>query len=186
MSLGGVADARTLGLRVIKDRERHRKIGLVVDIDVAHALVVLEDGNERRLAHRANEPLAAARNRDVNKPHGTDELCYRRVVKRLDKLHGVANASIADGGGKGLVGLYRLLAAAQDHCVASLEAERSRVDEDVRARLEDDRNHSERHAHLADLYPARTLSSPNRLPYGIWQSRDMPDAGDHRIKPRRR
>ena len=185
-ALGGVANPWTLGLRVVENRKRHREVGLVVDVDVAHALVVLENRNERGLAHRADEPFAAARNRDVDETHGADELGDRGVVGRLDKLHGVANASIADGGGKGLVRLYRLLAAAQDHGIAGLQAKRSRVDEDVRARLEDNRDHAERHAHLADLYPARALARPDRLSYGIGQGRDMPDAGNHRPEPRGR
>ena len=79
-----IAGRRTLHLRVVKDVKRHRKIGLVVDIHVADALVVLEDGNERGFAHRADETLAAARNRHVDESDRTDHLRDRRVIEDLD------------------------------------------------------------------------------------------------------
>ena len=56
---------------------------------MADALVVLEDGNERRLAHRTDEPLASARNRDIDKPHRPHHLRDRRMIENLDELHGL-------------------------------------------------------------------------------------------------
>src|SRR3990170_641656 len=47
-------------------------LGVSVDVDVAHAFVVLDHGHARMLRDEANEALSAARNREVDdsaEPH---------------------------------------------------------------------------------------------------------------------
>ena len=181
-----VADARTLRFRVVENRERHPEIGLVVDIDVADALVVLQHRNERRLAHRADEPFTAPWNRDVNEPHAPHQLVHRLMIEDLDQLNGVCQRPVAESGDgtvKRLVGFNCLLAAAQDHGIAGLEAKRRGVDEDVGSALEDDADDAERHAHLLDRDAARTLTRPQLLADRIGQCRNVADAVHHRLEP---
>src|SRR5574344_165324 len=179
----GVADAGALGLRVVENGQRHAEVALVVDVDVADALVVLEDRHERRLAHRADEPLAAAGNRDVDEADAADELRDGGMVEDRDELNGIANVRLRDCGRERPVGLDRLLAAAQDHRVAGLEAQRRGVDEDVGAALEDDGDDAERNADLPDDDAARTLPRPQLLADRVGQRRDVADARDHRFEP---
>ena len=42
---------------------------------------------------RADEPLAAARNRNVDEPHAADELGDSRMVCRLHHLHSIGRKS---------------------------------------------------------------------------------------------
>ena len=88
-ALRGIADSRTLHLGVVEDRKRHREIRLVVHIDVADALVVLQHRDERGLAHCADQPFAAARTRDVDQSHTSDQLADRLVLQDLDQLDSV-------------------------------------------------------------------------------------------------
>ena len=69
--------------------------------------------------------------------------------------------------------------AAQHDRVARLQAQRGRVDRDVRPRLVDDRDHAERHPHLAHVEPVGEPEAVDHLADGIGQRRDVPDlAGD--------
>ena len=192
-----VAGARTLDLRVVKDRKRHREIGLVVHVDVADALVVLEDGDERRLAHRADQALAAARDRHIHVLRHPHERAHARVVRRLHKQHRVeehgrmrraapAREPLLHGLGERPVRTQRLLPAAQDDCVRGLEAERRRVDEDVRTRLEDDGDDAQRFAHLHDVDAARAVALQQRLAHGVGQLRHEAHAVHHRAEARGR
>ena len=64
--LEGVAGAGALALRVEHDLFGHREVGLRVDVDVADAGVVLDDGDLGGVDHRLDEARAAAGDDDVD------------------------------------------------------------------------------------------------------------------------
>ena len=66
-----------------------------------------------------------------------------------------------------------LRAAAQDDGVAGLDAQPRRVARHVRARLVDDRDDAERHAHPADAQPVRAHGHPGDLADRVGQRGDL-------------
>ena len=158
-----VAGAEALRLRVVGDAQRLVEVGLVVDVDVAHAVQVL-DHRDARLAHQPlDQALAAARHDHVDVVLHGDELADRRAVGGLDHLHrgfgqsGRLQAFVHARGDR-LVGVDRFRAAAQDRRVAGLEAQPGGVGGHVRARFVNDADHAERHAHLPDLDAGRAVA----------------------------
>src|SRR3989475_8462583 len=61
-----VAGPRPLHLRIEADGFRHREVGLVVHVGVAHALVVLDYRDRGLLDDELHEVLAAARDDEIN------------------------------------------------------------------------------------------------------------------------
>ena len=74
--------------------------------------------------------------------------------------------------------------AAQHDRVASLQAQRGGVDRDVGARLVDDRDHAERHAHLAHVEAVGQPPALDHLPDGVGQRGDRAYRGGDRGDPR--
>ena len=191
-TLRRVAHAGTLRLRVVENGKRHREIGLLVHIDMAHALVVLQDRHERGLAHCADEPLAATRNGDIDKPHRPHEFRDGLVVERVNEQDGVGKI----GGGRerlktfrhGLrerrVRLERFLAAAQDDGVARLQSQRGGVNEDVGTTLEDDGENAERHGDFLDRHAVLACDRLADDTDGIGQIDNLANPRDHRVHPR--
>ena len=187
-TLRRIARTGTLRLGVVENRKRHSEIRLIVHINMADAVVVLENRDQSRLAHRADEPFSAARDRNVDKPDGTDKLRDTNMVGSLNHLHSVHGKtrllkSGADSCIQRLIGLERLLAAAKDHGVGCFEAERRSIHKYVRTRFEHNSDNTERLTHLADVYSARTVSFPNLLAYRIGKRGDMAHTIHHRLKP---
>ena len=149
---------------------------------------MLENGNQGRLAHRADETLATARDRDVDKTDRTDHFGNRGVIENLDELHrpGKNAERLAERPRQSRVGTDRLFPAAENNGVAGLQAKCGRIDQNVRARLENDGDDSERFAHLPDADSARALARPYRLADRIGERGDIFDTLDHRIKTRGR
>ncbi len=168
----GVAGAIALRLRVIGDAHRHLGVGLVVDIDVAHAVQVL-DHRDLRLADEAlDQFLAAAWHDDVDvfaQPHQRSHGGAVGDADQLDRGLGQSGTlqSGAHAGGDGAIRFERLGAAAQDAGVTGLDAERRGIGGHVRARLVDDADYAERHAHASDLDAARLRCLPGDLPDGV-------------------
>jgi hypothetical protein len=153
---GGVAGAQALGLGVFEDAQRLRRIGELIDIDVAVAVEVLDHRHPRLLRDALDQALAAARHDDIDVLGHGDEVAHRLAVGGLDHLDGGfrqagGGQALAHAGGDGLVGVQGLLATAQDGGVAGFQAQRGGVGGDVGPRLVDDADHAQRHAHLADL-----------------------------------
>ena len=123
---------------------------------MAHALVVLDHRHARVLVDEADQALAAARNEQIEDVVELHHLHHRLAAEVLHQRHGVlVHAGVAQGlaqaGGDGGVGAHRFLAAAQDHAVAGLQAQRRGVGGDVGTRLVDHADHTQRHAHALDL-----------------------------------
>ena len=84
--LGRVADARALDLGVDDDLDRHVEVAAGIDVDVAVALVVLQDRHLRLGDDAADQALAAARDGQVDELGQAQQLADGRAVDRRDEL----------------------------------------------------------------------------------------------------
>ncbi len=87
--LHGVADAGPLALGVLADCKGLFEVGALVDIGVAVALVMLQDGHPRHVGHRANQALAAAGNNDIHVVFHLDQFLHRLAIGGADHLDGM-------------------------------------------------------------------------------------------------
>ena len=117
-----------------------------------------EHRHARFLLHARDQALAAARNDDVDRRRRGPPACDRRrrdpavgtsctaSAGKSDARQGLRRCSL-----NGARRVQRLRAAAQDHGVARLHAERRRVRRHVRPALVDDADDADGHAHARDL-----------------------------------
>ena len=157
-----------------------------VDIDVAHAVEMLDHRHFRFARDALDEALAAARHDDVDVLVVGDEMSDRRTVGRRDDLHGVLGQSggakaAMHAGGDGLIAADRLGAAAQDRRIAGLEAQPGGIRRHVRPRFVDDADHTQRHAHPSDLDPGGPVLEIGDLADGIGQRGDGFETRRHRV-----
>jgi hypothetical protein len=181
--LGRVADARALGLGVEHDLQRGVEVGGGVDVDVAVARGRVDHRHLRDGAQRLLQALPAARDDQVDDALLRGQLGELvaaaghqrdRAVGKL-RRHDRGEHGVRVGGGGG---------PAKHDRVAGLQAQRGGVDGDVRARLIDDRDHAERHAHLAHVEPVREPEAVDHLPDGIGQGGDRAHGAGDRADPR--
>ena len=180
----GVAHPRPLYLGVENNTHRHVHVGVLIDKGVAHALVVLEHRDARFLGDRADQPLAAAGDDQVNGLLLLEEHVDALPVgerQHLDdgRIHLVADEHLLQHRGQGQVGADRLGAAAQDDRVAGLEAEGGGVDGHVRPGLVDHADHAERDPHATDGDTARPAAHLVDLAHRVVQGGDLAQAADH-------
>ena len=147
--LGGVADARALGLGVDHDVERAVEVGGRVDVDVAVAVTVDDDGDGRVVTDALDQRRTAARDEavdDVGELHELDRGLVAHVVDEQHRVGGEPGLGepVAQRVGDGQVGPQRTRRPAQDGDVARLEADAGGVAGDVGPVLVDDRDHAER------------------------------------------
>jgi hypothetical protein len=76
-----------------------------------------------------------------------------------------------------------LRAAAQDHRIAGLQAQRARVGRHVRPALVDDADHAERHAHALDDEPVRPRPLGDHAADRIGQRGDLLEPARHGLEP---
>ena len=155
-ALRRVAHARPLTLGVDDDALGHRQVGGGVHVDVAVALVVLEHRHGRLGGDAADQPLAAARDYQVDVLVQPQQLADGVAVRRRHQLHGVGGQVIGPQGVlqdavQGRVGLERFLAAAEHQGVAAFDAQAGGIDGDVGARFVDEEDDAQRHGDLVDL-----------------------------------
>ena len=179
-----VADAGALRLGVEDDRLGHREVGARVDVDVAVAGRRVDHRHLGDRLERPLEPLAAARDHQVDQALLGAELGQllaaaaghegQRARRQAVGLDRVARDPGEDGvrvrGGR---------RAAQHDRVARLEAQRGGVDRHVRARLVDDGDDAERDAHLAHLEPVREPRALDHLADRVGQRDDLADPARH-------
>ncbi len=176
--LGGVAHAGALGLGVEDDRQRLLEVGGGVDVDVAVAGGGVDDGHGGDCLQRVLEALAAARDDQVDAVLLGGELGELLAPAAGDE----ADAAVGQPGGDGRlggdlrergVGVGRRGGAAQDDRVARLQAQRGGVDGDVGARLVDDGDDAERHAHLAHVEAVGQAVAVDHLADGVGERGDL-------------
>ena len=153
--LEGVARAGSLALRVEHDLFGHREVGLRVDVDVADAGVVLDDGDLGVIDHRLDEAGSAAGDDDVDDAAQGAEGGHGFAVGEGQERDGLGGqAGGAQAGRERLrqrdVRVDRLAAAAEHAAVAGLQAEGGGVDGDVGTRFEDDGDEADRDAAADD------------------------------------
>ena len=155
-ALAGVAHGCALRLGIDQDGDRLRKVRRLFKVDMAVARTRFDDGDNRVLHRAADERGAPARDEHVNHALHAHELrrtFVRRVLDELDELGVIPlrRDRFLDDRGDGAVGTDRVFAAAQNDGVAALDRKADRVCGDVGARLVNDADHAERHAHTAQL-----------------------------------
>ena len=189
--LGRVADAHPLALAVDQNLLGHVEIGRRVDVHVAVAGEMFDDGHLGLGRHAANQPLAAARNRQVDVLRQRQKLAHRVAVGRAHQLHGVRRQAdflgrLGEQLDDRLARMDRFLAAAQDHRVARLDADRRRVGRHVGPRFVDEKHDAQRHADLVDPQTVRADRRPDQFADRLRQRRDFFQPLGHRLDPRRR
>ena len=149
--LGRVADAGALGLGVDDDLARHVEVGGRVDVDVAVARRGEDHRDGRDLGERLLQPLAPARDDQV------DQLVLGRQLGQLltpaagDEADRALGRVLGGDRGEDRVGVRGARRAPQHDRVARLQAQRGGVDRDVRPRLVDHRDDAERRPRLGDV-----------------------------------
>jgi len=172
--LHGVADARTLRLRVEADPDGHVEIGALVDEDVADPLVMLDHGDPRLADHGPDEVLAPPGDDEIDVLLELQQDVDGLAVHHGDELDGVFGQPLdpehaAQDRAQGPVGMDRLGAAPEDDRVAGLQAQGRRVGRHVGARLVDDPDDPQRDPHPAHEQPVGPAPHGRDLPHGIGQ-----------------
>ena len=183
--LGRVADARALDLGVERDSPRHLEVGVVVDVDVAVARRGVHHGHRGRLLERRLQPLAAARDHEVDDALLGRQLGQLGALAALDELDRARRqARLGDGLAhqrreRG-VRARRVARPPQHDRVAALQAQRGAIDGHVRPRLVDDRDDAERDPQLAKPEAAGERPLLDDLADRIGQLDDLAHTGRHR------
>ena len=166
----------------------HVEIGRRIDVHVAVAGEMLDDRHLGLGRHAANEPLAAARNRQVDVLRHRQKLADGLAVGRAHQLHGIGRQ--ADFVGRfgqqfddRLAGMNRFLAAAEDHGVARLHADRRRVGRHVRPRFVNEKHDAQRHADFVDPQAVRPVRRADDFADRIRQVGDLLQADGDLFDP---
>ena len=164
-ALRRAADAGAPHLGVEDELDRHVEFGAAVDVGVADAFEMREDGNARLVLHALDEALAAARHDHVDgavRPRSMWPTASRSVVgtswiaasgRPAARKPATRQAWIATRG------MMALGAAAQDRGVACFQAERAGVCRHVGAAFVNDADDAERHADALELVGRWAASS---------------------------
>jgi len=181
---GGPADAGAAHLGVEHDGARLVQVRRAVDVGMADALQVLEQGHLAFRRDPFDQGFAAARHDHVDDPGHGEHLAHRGAVgggHALDRRGGQARSlepvhqTGVDGGGRG----EAFRAAAQDRGVAGLEAQRAGVGGDVGAAFVDDADHPQRHGDAADQQPVGAFPLGQHAAHRIGQPGDVLQALGH-------
>ena len=180
----GVTYAWPLHLAVKNNIQRALKVGVRLDIGVAHALEVLEHGHGGGFGNRAYKPFAAAGDDHVNilvkLAQGVHSLMPRdrHKLRRRSGQPGLDHGFL-QGLGQGCVGVYGLAAATQNNGITRLDAQDGRINGYIGASLVNHGDHAERYAHLA----YQQAVGPLPLAFGsadrVWQVGHMGAGGAH-------
>jgi hypothetical protein len=183
-ALGRAADAGAPGLGVQHHLERFVAVGRLVDIDMHDAFEMGEDRHPRLALHKTHQPLAAARYDHVDILRHGQQFAYCRPVaggNQLDRIRGqVCRPQPFDQAGMDRRrGVEAFRTAAQDHRIASLEAERARIRRDVGTAFVDHPDHAERRAHPFDVQPRGPVPFRHDLAHRVGKFRHRPKPVHH-------
>ncbi len=145
---------------------------------MTHAARVGDDWNARILTDKPDESLATARDNEVDRARLVQQIAHRLPIagrQHLDRICGQTGTldRIADDRENGGIRPRRVRAAAKDHRVAGLQAQRARVGRHVGARLVDDGNHSDRHAHASNQETIRARRLEEHLAHRVVERGDF-------------
>ena len=178
-ALACVAHRGTRGFRIENDLRRHFKICRLIDIDVAVAHARFNHRHRRMLHHRADQPAAAPGDQYIHiriEPHQLIGGIARRIRHELDAI--LRKARLLQRGAhhssNRLVGMDRLLAAAQDHRIAGFQAQRRGVGCYIGARLKNHCHNAEGHRHLYNLQAVRPVPAGEHLAHRVRQGNNLP------------
>ncbi len=157
-----------------------------MDVDVVVARGRVDDRHPRVLLEERLQLLAAARDDEVDRVLHAATSSAQLLAVGPEQRHGPAgSAGLDQGAGQDLgddaVGPRRRRAAAQDHGVAALQAQRRGVGRHVGPALVDHGDHAERHARAARLEPVRQRAAAVDLADRVGQR----GHGAHAARPSR-
>ena len=174
---------------------------------MAVARAGLDDRHLGVVHHIADKPLAAARDQHIHIAADGHQRLGARALGALHKADAVARQvvrlqRVADNAADGTARFDGFLAAAQYRRIAAADAERRRVERDIRARLKNHGDHAERHAALGDMDARRgrpglpaahrvveACQSPHRLCHageaGVGQTQTVKHRRGHAVFRRR-
>ena len=187
--LGRAADAGAPHLGVDGDRHRHVEFGRAVDIEMADAFEMREHRHARLLSARAPTRLLPPRgtitSRLPARPVSISPTAARSVVGTSWIASSGSPAAFSPSTRQAWMAaeeFERIRAAAQDHRIAGLEAERAGVGRDVRPALVDDADDAERRAHALDMQAVRPVPCGDHLADRVraarrWRARRRPCRG---------
>ncbi len=142
---------------------------------MAVARAGLDHRDGRIFDHRADQPLAAARDQHIQVAVQVHQVVGRvaaGIGHKQDTVVGEPGAPerTAHDLCKRCIGVDRFLAAPQDTNVGGFEAEARRIDCDIGARFKDHPDHPNRGAHLLDFQPVWTGAAIYDLPNRVRQA----------------
>src|SRR5690606_17776837 len=183
----GAADAGPVGLGVDRDVQRAVQVGRLVDVDVAVAFQVLDQGHARFVGQAGDEALAAARDDDVDPFRVGDHFAHGGAVGGVHDLHGVRRQpggfqAGLDDGAQGAVGMEGLAAAAPDGGVAGSEAQGGGGDGHVRPGFVDDADHAQGHAHAGHAHAVGPGGGFAEAADRVGHGGDLEQAFDHQVQ----
>ena len=182
--LHGVASAGALHLGIEADGLCHGRVGCVVHVGVADALVVLDHRDGGLLHDELHEAFAAARDDEVDQLVLFEQQGGGPPVLVVDECDGPGRdadllAGLAQHFHDRGVGLDGLRASSEHHCVSGFEAQRGGIGGDVGAGLVDDADDTDRHAHPTHLHPVGAPPHFRHFTDGVGECRHLTQAHGH-------
>ena len=180
--LHGVAGRGILCLGVHDDARSHVRVGVLVQVEVAHAVAVAQHRDARIVHDVAHKCIGTARDDQIDLLVEAEHLAHilargqqsrpargqaRRLAGRLQ--HGV----------KRRIGVQRLAPALEQHGVAALHAQAGDLHQRVRPGLEDHADHADGAAHAREDQPVRQLRAQLLMADGVLHRRQRAQARKH-------
>jgi len=176
--LDGIAHAGALDLGVERDLGGHGEIGGLVHVEGTDAVVMFDDRDAGGFHHGLDQATATAGDEQVDDACAFAEQTDRVAVGDRHKLDG--RGGQAGGGeaarerrGDGSVGTQRFRTAAEDHGVATLQAETGGIAGDVGTGLVDEADDAERDANLGNLDAVGLRPLAEKLTDGVGERSDL-------------
>ena len=187
---GGAADAGAAHLGVGEHGAGHGRVGGGVDVGVAQALGMGEDGHAGVALHPVHQGAPAAGDHEVDQAAAGEQGGDVGAVGARRDLHGVPRQAggvqaLGDGGVDGLGGARAVRSAAQDGGVARLHAQPGGIGAHVRAALVDHADDAQGLRNAADAQAIGPGPVGQGAGEGVGQGGDAVQALRHGLDPGR-
>ena len=181
-TFGRIAHRGAGALGIIENGGGHIQIGLIVHIDVAHALTGADHRHAGLFGHCPNEPRAAPGDQHVHIPIQMHQLARGFVAGVLHQGNAVGGKASLDQSAPhqlhgAAVGADGLLAAPENAHIAGFQAQGRRVHRDVGPGLKDDGDHTQGDPPPSDnqavgagfhsVHPADGVRQSGHLPHAV-------------------